>query len=139
MRWSLSVVGTEGSLEVSRGGWGGSRGEYTLNIKTSGPLPEGAKPASEVRRRRLGGDEVAAVAAGGLWRGPGAVMVVWWCWGGGTIVGADLGLGGEGRDGNPGFSQWTRKDTSNACGIVQADVTPATMWLRAAVASRRRP
>ncbi|KAG2444564.1 hypothetical protein HXX76_001309 [Chlamydomonas incerta] len=47
VRWSLSVVGTEGSLEVSRGGWGGSRGEYTLNIKTSGPLPEGAKPASE--------------------------------------------------------------------------------------------
>ncbi|KAG2449151.1 hypothetical protein HYH02_005898 [Chlamydomonas schloesseri] len=47
VRWSLSVVGSEGSLEVSRGGWGGSRGEYTLNIKTSGPLPEGAQPASE--------------------------------------------------------------------------------------------
>ncbi|GIL73896.1 hypothetical protein Vretifemale_4004, partial [Volvox reticuliferus] len=34
VRWSLSVVGTEGSLEVSRGGWGGTRTGYTLSIKT---------------------------------------------------------------------------------------------------------
>ncbi|KXZ41955.1 hypothetical protein GPECTOR_235g550 [Gonium pectorale] len=37
VRWSLSVVGTGGSLEVSRGGWGGSRVGYTLCIKTLPP------------------------------------------------------------------------------------------------------
>ncbi|GLC46186.1 hypothetical protein PLESTB_001199000 [Pleodorina starrii] len=37
VRWSLSVVGTEGSLEVSRGGWGGVRTGYTLSIKTARP------------------------------------------------------------------------------------------------------
>ncbi|EFJ42235.1 hypothetical protein VOLCADRAFT_119466 [Volvox carteri f. nagariensis] len=39
VRWSLSVVGTEGSLEVSRGGWGGSRTGYTLSVKTARPAP----------------------------------------------------------------------------------------------------
>lgn len=33
VKWSLMVSGTEGCLEVTRGGWGGSRGEYTLTIK----------------------------------------------------------------------------------------------------------
>lgn len=35
--WScdcLQVVGTEGTLEIVRGGWGGSRGEYTLTSAT---------------------------------------------------------------------------------------------------------
>lgn len=29
------MVGTAGTLEVSRGGWGGSRTEYTLSVKTA--------------------------------------------------------------------------------------------------------
>ncbi|GIL49202.1 hypothetical protein Vafri_5349 [Volvox africanus] len=37
VRWSLSVVGTEGTLEISRGGWGGTRTGYTLSIKTIRP------------------------------------------------------------------------------------------------------
>ncbi len=32
-KWSLTLVGTAGSLEVMRGGWGGNRGEYALAIK----------------------------------------------------------------------------------------------------------
>jgi hypothetical protein len=31
--WSLKAVGTEGSLEVSRGGWKGSKAGYTLTTK----------------------------------------------------------------------------------------------------------
>lgn len=30
VRWSLMAVGTHGSLEVARGGWTGSRAQYTL-------------------------------------------------------------------------------------------------------------
>ncbi|GIL68589.1 hypothetical protein Vafri_21836 [Volvox africanus] len=37
VRWLLSVVGTEGTLEISRGGWGGIRTGYTLSIKTIRP------------------------------------------------------------------------------------------------------
>lgn len=33
MRFSLSFVGSKGSLEVQRGGWGIGRGEYTLQYK----------------------------------------------------------------------------------------------------------
>lgn len=33
VRFSLSFVGLKGSLEVQRGGWGISRGEYTLQYK----------------------------------------------------------------------------------------------------------
>ncbi len=43
VRFSLSFVGTKGSLEVQRGGWGISRGEYTLQYKRdtdSGPIKE---------------------------------------------------------------------------------------------------
>ncbi|KAG2489321.1 hypothetical protein HYH03_012153 [Edaphochlamys debaryana] len=32
VRWSLSVVGVDGTLEVLRGGWGGTRSEYTLGV-----------------------------------------------------------------------------------------------------------
>lgn len=36
MKWSLVVVGTRGSLEVSRGGWGGQRAGYTLSTRLAG-------------------------------------------------------------------------------------------------------
>lgn len=36
VRWSLMAVGTHGSLEVSRGGWSGSRGEYALTWQAAG-------------------------------------------------------------------------------------------------------
>lgn len=39
MRWSLTVVGDKGSLEVLRGGWGGSRSSYTLNMQLAGQEP----------------------------------------------------------------------------------------------------
>lgn len=45
VRWSLSVVGTEGSLEVLRGGWGGSRGAYTLHAGKHAAVLAGLMPA----------------------------------------------------------------------------------------------
>ncbi len=33
--WSLNVVGTDGQLEVSRGGWDGNRGGYKLTWRLS--------------------------------------------------------------------------------------------------------
>lgn len=47
VKWSLSVVGTAGTLEVSRGGWGGSRTEYTLSVKTVAPPPQPVPGQSE--------------------------------------------------------------------------------------------
>lgn len=43
VRFSLSFVGSKGSLEVQRGGWGIGRGEYTLQYKR----PEDPEPVKE--------------------------------------------------------------------------------------------
>lgn len=55
VRWSLTVVGTRGSLEVSRGGWTGSRGEYLLSIQTSPPDADASAAAGGVKHGYSGG------------------------------------------------------------------------------------
>lgn len=66
------MVGTEGSLEVSRGAWGGTRTGYTLAIKTSRPLegPQQQQPSAQVGTpveggHHEGGDCRVEVGGGG--------------------------------------------------------------------------
>ncbi|MEW5305983.1 MAG: hypothetical protein WDW36_008489 [Sanguina aurantia] len=49
VRWSLVVVGTRGTAEISRGGWAGSRAEYALTFKRS------SDPAPVVQRHPFSG------------------------------------------------------------------------------------
>jgi hypothetical protein len=56
MKWSLSVVGTEGTLEACRGGWGGNRGAYMLHtlLPHAGTDTDGAQqqPTAPVAHTR---------------------------------------------------------------------------------------
>jgi hypothetical protein len=87
-KWSLTLVGTGGSLEVMRGGWGGSRGEYALAIKRADEAEHQVGPAA-------GGGGAAgwwcgwlvvqlAGGAAGWWRGwlqQGLPASAWLLWG----------------------------------------------------------
>jgi hypothetical protein len=60
VRWSLQVVGTEGSLEVSRGGWGGARTHYTLRVAS----PEAVAAAAASGGAAGDGSQTIQVRAG---------------------------------------------------------------------------
>jgi predicted dehydrogenase len=60
VRWSLQVSGTAGTMEVSRGGWGGARGSYSLSFAAAAG---GAAPTTEAFAFSGVEDELAAFSA----------------------------------------------------------------------------